>query len=251
MTKRALFLIFGFLLSNTSHAIVSMENLHFGSAEQGAHGTISAGIDGAGGNSERVRASGSTTFQWNLSSSIYYLSFSGAYGKSQDVLSQQEAFAHARRIGNISDQLSWEFFSQLEHDEFARLQLKGLAGSGLRFLLGEKTTAQAFFLGTGAFYSHELIDDQATTENREFKGNFYILFKRKITDRSSFVNTLYVQPLLTDIQDYRVLEHATLKIDITNAIGLKLDLEIRHDNNPPAGVKETDWKYTTSINYSF
>jgi putative salt-induced outer membrane protein YdiY len=65
------------------------------------------------------------------------------------------------------------------------------------------------------------------------------------------VNTLYAQPNVVEPGDFRLLERATLKVNVTNSIALKLDFEVRHDNKPPEQVEKTDYKYTTGIEYSF
>jgi len=257
MKKRALFVIFGFLLNSEAFAIVSLESLHFGDNAPGFKASITASanglarVNGGSSASDRIRGEGTGTLQWNLEDSIYYLSTSGGYGKSGGKIDQNEKFLHARRIANITPKTAWEVFSQMEQDEFARLKLRAIGGGGLRFLLGERKPQQALFVGTGLFYSHELIDDDEDTIEKAIKGNIYLLFKRKLTKNAAFVNTIYVQPNVTSSNDFRILERATLKVSITNSIAIKLDVEVKHDNNPPADVNKTDIKYTTGFEYSF
>lgn len=251
MKNRALFLFFTILLNSNAYAIVSLENLHFGDSKPGFNGSLTGAINGASGNSDRIRGTGTGILQWNLEESVYYLSASTGYGKSQDVVDQNESFLHGRRIADVTKGIAWETFAQMERDEFARLKLRAIGGGGLRFLMGKKTPQHALFLGTGAFYSHELIDDEDKTTNKSVKANVYILFKRKIGQHAAFVNTLYAQPNVVDPNDFRLLERATLRVSVTNSIALKLDLEVRHDNRPPEEVEKTDIKYTTGIEYNF
>ncbi|MDH5545747.1 MAG: DUF481 domain-containing protein [Gammaproteobacteria bacterium] len=251
MKKRVLGPIFFMLLSANAQAIVSMESLHFGDENPGFLGSSSLSIDVARGNAERMRAKGGLTLQWNRSRSIYYSSISAAYGESKNVRDQNEWFMHGRRIGNISDMLAWEVFAQLEREEFARLNLRTLGGSGVRIQLGQKRPQQAFFLGVGAFYSHELINDTTKTVAQEVKGNIYLLFKRSLSNHASFVNTLYWQPNATSLSDYRLLETATLSAKILERLALKISLELRQDSRPPATVKQTDMKLLTGIEFNF
>lgn len=257
MKKRALFIIFGFLLNSEAFAIVSLESLHFGDNAPGFKASIAAGANGVarvnGGTNatDRIRGEGTGTLQWNREDSIYYLSASAGYGKSGGIVDQNEAFVHGRRIANITSKTAWEVFSQLEQDEFARLKLRAIGGGGLRFLLGEKNPQQALFVGTGLFYSHELIDDDEDTIEKAVKGNLYLLFKRKLTENAAFVNTVYMQPNVTSVNDFRILERATLKVSITNRIAIKLDMEVKHDNTPPVDVNKTDIKYTTGFEFNF
>ena len=38
---------------------------------------------------------------------------------------------------------------------------------------------------------------------------------------------------------------------MTNALSLKLSLDLKHDSQPPQDVKKTDITYSTGIEYSF
>ena len=248
---KSTFLAISLFFSVSAHAIVSVDSLHLGKKKQGFYGDITTSLDGSYGNSERIRLQGDGTLNWKLANTLYYLSLSTAYGKSLGLENQNESFLHARRIANITPSFAWEIFSQLERDKFASLRLRGLAGGGIRLLLMQRRPDQAFFVGIGSFYSHELIDDSEQSTESDIKGNLYLIYKKQLTENAIFSNTLYAQPVLNNYQDFRILENMGLKIKISETLALKLDIEVRHDSRPPVDVENTDIKYKTGIEYNF
>jgi putative salt-induced outer membrane protein YdiY len=234
-----------------------MDSLHFDSTNLGITGALSLGLNGATGNTEKMQTNVDAHLKWNKPGFSNIIMVNYQYGKTNEVRDTNKAFLHFRHIHDIQDSnFDWELFSQVERDEFTRLSLRSLIGAGLRMpvIIDEKPTSKHYF-GIGAFYSREslnevnnIIDDGIRNITR---GNFYVLTKMQLTDTTRVYNTLYYQPNLETISDFRLLEVATLKVKMNHSLDLKLGLQITHDSEPVQTIKETDLTYWTGIEYSF
>lgn len=62
---------------------------------------------------------------------------------------------------------------------------------------------------------------------------------------------LSIRALVGAAQDYRLLEQLALVFDITEKLSFKVSLDIKHDNEPPINVRQTDTSYNTGVEYRF
>lgn len=242
-------------LSQPTLAIVNLEDLHLGQPKDGTTGSVSFGLDGASGNSEQSRAQIGGRLEWHKAQTTRLFMANATYGESFGKEDQNKAFAHARNMFEYEKGRTWELFAQIETNKFSRLNFRGLIGTGIRWTLSEKLKDHAMFLGTGFFYSEEelaklnnLSDSGMSSVTR---GNFYLVYKKRLNDTVSLVSTTYVQPALKDVEDVRVLEDAGLQIKLAEQLNLGLSLQISHDSQPPLTVEKTDVIYNTAIEYRF
>jgi len=236
-------------------AIVNMEGLHLGSPAPGFSGELEFSGTGASGNTEKYDLAAGTRLQWHQQKTTDFLLLDYRYGRVAGDTNTDKSFAHFRHIYETGPNLAWEVFVQAEQNEFTRMEFRGLGGAGARFGLGDKSPASARYLGVGAFYVSETLTkvpgltDDGT--ERLWRANAYFVIKYKISDHAGFVSSTYYQPSLKDSGDYRLLETASLAVEITGKLLLKLSIEIVHDNEPPQAVESTDTSYRTGISYIF
>ncbi len=144
---------------------------------------------------------------------------------------------------------------QGEKNEFARLSFRGLIGGGLRFTLAEVPEEVGLYLGAGAYWSRETLDQRTglTDHGSEnfARANLYVVYKHKLNSQLSLISTTYYQPRLSEARDYRALEQAGLAVKMTDKLSLKLSLDIAHDSRPPQSIRQTDTSYNTSLSYRF
>lgn len=245
----------GMAVSNPAPALINMESVHLGVPDPGFSGTANLGLSGASGNSERVLASVNSRLQYYTEQKTSFLIFDYAYGESFSRKDQNKMFLHSRRIRDIDETWAWELFGQVESNEFARLKYRGLLGGGMRASLIPRSKEQGLFIGIGGFYDYEDVSVEGNTTDsgvtHNYFANAYIVFKRKISNTATFVNTTYLQPRFNDTRDFRAFEAAKLNVAIINNLSLNLNLEIVHDNRPPQAVKKTDVSYSTSLQIQF
>ncbi len=144
---------------------------------------------------------------------------------------------------------------QAERDEFTRLSFRGLAGGGLRRTLLERDAVAAAYLGLGIMYEREILRrDFHTSDPRDesiARANTYLSIQTRFNAQTHFSNTVFYQPAVADVTDFRLLEEAAIHVRLAKDMELRLDAEVRYDSRPPQTVKTTDIIYTTGITVSF
>jgi len=250
-----LFLIFLIGWAPPVLAIVNMEDLHLGAQEQGFSGLFSLSGSGASGNTEKYDIRAGTRLQWHQDKTTDFMILDYTYGRASGATYADKGFFHLRHINQIVPELAWEGFGQAERNEFTRLQFRGLAGGGARFTVGERSSLRAQYLGTGVFYISEtltripgLTDDGI---ERLWRANIYYVIKYKVNEHVKLMSSSYYQPAFRKTSDYRVMETASLSVELARRLSLTLGIEVVHDNEPPQAIRSTDVSYRTGISYQF
>ncbi len=238
-----------------AEAIVNVEDIHLGRPDPGFSGHLELGANGASGNTETKNYLASTRLQHYRQGLTRFLTMSYTYGESFEVASEEKSFMHARLIKELSRHWAFDLFAQAESDRFARLNLRALAGGGMRLDAMPDNQRVNLLFGAGVFYSHEDIDDESGAtdagESNFWRGNFYLVYKHKLAEHVNLSYTAYVQPRVDEVKDFRVLEQAGLVMKLNERLSLKIGINVAHDNRPPAGVTKTDTSYTSSLRYDF
>jgi len=240
------------LFSATASAIVNVEDRRDDGDADGSSGAARFSVSGDSGNSDRSDvAIGLRLFRRHEGSEALFLS-DYAYGESQGVKNSNRSFLHLRYGSTFRPGTMIEGFAQVEQDDFARLEFRGLIGTGLRFLMrGDATRAS---LGVGAFHSWERLTDAVPGERRDerlWRANLYFSIDRTLETGLQLHSSTYLQPRIGPMTDFRVLEQFACSVPVTDSIGLRLSLDIVHDSRPPRTVERTDLHYRTTLEVRF
>lgn len=241
------------IVSANANAIVSMESIHTGAPKEGFSGQLELSINGSSGNTDKQEYSLGARAQWHEDTITNYLIASGSYGESNDVKNSDKSFIHARHMRERSSLLTLEGFAQAEQNEFARLEYRGLLGGGARLTLLPRAEKGEAYLGLGAFFSKERIDDSYADGGTEslWRANTYLVLKYQVSDNTSLLSTTYYQPALEETDDYRLTEQAAMKVKLNETLSLLISLDYRYDSLPPTGVEKDDVSYKTSLSWEF
>lgn len=255
MIKPLLFLLLS-VFTLPAWCIVNIENMRVDSADktEGFDSKLSFEVSGSNGNTQKVKAGLGARAQWYSPTGTRFIVLNYEYGESSDIKDTDKKFFHLRNIGYLNGILAWEAFTQIESDEFTRLKLRALIGTGLRWETLH-TETQSIYLGLGVFRSKEEIEQETGVTDSGVsyfnRANTYMVYKLAISDHSRLVNTLYYQPNIDDTSDYRLLEQFGLQMDITRNLSFKLSIDVSHDSMAPQLIKETDTTYNTGFEYNF
>lgn len=239
---------------STVNAIVSMEDMHLGAPPQGFVGSFGLDMELDSGNTEKKGATSGAKFQWTEGKTTDFILMSYEYGEASGIKNKSKGFTHYRHIQQLDDKYAWEGFAQGSFNEFTNLKLRALIGGGVRLTLGERSETRAFLLGLGAFYEREKLDsiypDEANTENK-VRANSYLIIKFQINEHVSLVNSVYYQPSLSEMSDYRLTEDLSLISKLSEVLSLKVGVNIAHDSEPPRDIKQTDTSIKVGIEINF
>ena len=243
--------------SVSTHAIVSVDDVKIDplTQELGVKATINLDLQGKNGNTKNARYSFGTKLQSYNPDSTQLLILNYEYGESSGVKDTDNGYLHLRHVWYYTEDTFLELFAQVEDDEFKRLSIRQLAGGGARFKLIENPVKHSAFLGAGAFYSKEELEDTPTTTDggteRTTRLNIYQVYKYQLNDSARLLNTLYYQPDIKEFSDYRLLDKFTFQVDINKSMSINISLDIARDNKPPQDVEQTDTSYKTGFEYRF
>lgn len=250
--------IFGGLLlvlfMNPVYAIVSMEDAHLVRPEEGWNVTLGLSGSGASGNTEKYDVTTGARVVWQHHNITDMLVLSGSYGRVEGETNTEKGFMHLRHTAPLVNEHYWGVFAQANHNTFTRLKYRGLVGGGVRLTLTEHSDTAAAYLGLGAMYEKEEIEDPAITESRidrVYRANVYLVGKYHLNSAVRFVSSTYYQPSFSDGDDFRALEEAELAVKLDESLDLTLSVNVAHDSRPPIGIERTDIIYSTGIKYKF
>jgi len=242
------------LFTQPALAIVSMQDIHLNPPGEGLGGKLVFDLSTLGGNSNKEEYDVGGNLSWRQGKSASYLLLNRAYGESLSVPYTDKAFVHLREIYQATPRLAWEAFVQGETDRFARLTLRQLYGAGARFTFKPGDNS-LIYLGTGAFSVGETLDDKpGTTDGGTtslVRANLYLVVKYSLNDRIKLINSTYLQPALSDSQDWRMLESLSLQVALSDTLAWKMSLGYRHDNQPPQTLGPLDQSFSSSLVYRF
>ncbi len=235
----------------------AMESLLASEDGEGFAGRLEARLDSSSGNVDKFSADFSNTSLWARQGSYNIFILSGGYGESFSVRNANRLFVHLRHVQDISPNLAWEAFTQGQKDEFKRLRFRGLAGGGLRWPLwpSHRDSGLSSYMGLGAFYSREDLDPKglnlAEREEMVRINSYLSLLYQRPQSPLSFSTTVYFQPQVDRLKDFHLFWESSLNWPLTPRLGLRLSLDVVHDNWPPAEVKKTDRRYRMNWTWSY
>src|SRR5690606_34368289 len=128
--------------------------------EDGLTGQVELKVNWREGNNPIIDLGGAGNLIWRRGRFLGLLVARGNYGRSQGLTLTKKSFEHARARVTLDCRWYWEAFAQHEYDQFRRLSLRALAGTGpvLRVV-----DAKSFGLLAGAAYvlEYEQLDERA------------------------------------------------------------------------------------------
>ena len=177
------------------------------------------------------------------------------YGTSRGLTLSKRTFEHVRTRVWLSCVWRWEAFAQHEYDQFRRLSVRALAGSGpaLQILNTEKIGLLA---GAAYMFEYERLDERMGTidagaRHVAHRASLYLTGTQNVSSNVSFAETIYVQPRFDDARDVRVLAEASVTSKLSKRIALSDALTIAYDRTPPDGVKRYDTQLRVSVIVTF
>jgi hypothetical protein len=162
-----------------------------------------------------------------------------------------EGYTHFRYNYDVSSHIVWEAFTQGQYNERTRSLLRGLLGSGARFKL-KFSTKQRFYFGVAFMYEHNQYND-ATPRQYDVRMSNYLSFNLNFSDKVRFVNTMYYQPLLSDISRHRLASQGSFLFNITKRLVFKATGTMSFDNDIrlPASVPDLIYSWTNGVRWEF
>ena len=244
-------------------AQVNTEKMRVGADAPGWSGALDLSAALQRGNREREVLGAGVRLQYawprledaTAPANVVFLTSNYSFTRLNDSRYINNAISHLRFIRRSGRRVFLEVFGQHQFNEFTRLERRLLLGGGgrLALLRAERTE---IFLGAGYMLERETLDlaadlPDARRSEHHRSTNYLTVRYNSEDDRLRLVHTLYAQPRLDRLQDYRLLSETSFEIQLLRRLALAVNLNVAHDSEPPTGVKETDVVLSNSLRYSF
>ena len=162
-----------------------------------------------------------------------------------------DGFGHLRYNYDVSKKIVFEAFTQAQYNQRTRSQFRGLVGTGARFKF-RLSDKQRFYLGTAVMFEHNQFSD-ATLRQYDVRLSNYLSMNIAISDKVKFNNTTYIQPILTDLSNYRMASQANLLFQISKRLVFKVsaNLVLDRDARLPPSVPDLIYAWTNGLRWEF
>lgn len=256
----ALACVGGLLSANAAYAIINIASKQVGLPEQGWSGEVSIALEGKTGNTHEKDYAGAARVNWRKADDILVFIGGREYGSVNDVIDDDESFAHLRWIHVLNSRWATEAFAQWQQNRFSNTELRELIGGGLRYDFFPGGDELKLAAGIGAFREKEKLD-LVSREDTSYttRANSYIAYEQVFNDRVKLTNVLYYQPAVDEFSDFRMHNDLSLTVKMTQRLALSWRHLTNHDSDPATNynltpalkLEETNTTYLTSFVYTF
>ncbi len=162
------------------------------------------------------------------------------------------SFAHLRYNRSLSKVVTWEVFSQTQHDEIQEIDLRTLLGTGLRLTLVEEEIGYLYLGGAYMFeYEASSSIDIRKIYERNNRVSTYVSLGFRFNESVNISHTTYFQPNLEAFDDHRFSSITDIKAAIIGGFGMQISFEILYDSRPPITVPNTMYDFDFGLILNF
>ncbi|MBU2919329.1 DUF481 domain-containing protein [Psychrosphaera sp. F3M07] len=231
----------------TVHSIDETESIRQRSQNKPNFTNLSIDLSGKKGNSETENVELGIYHSERFEQHFGYIMATREYSKSNGQKNADNSFIHIRYNYYISDNEAVEVFAQTNVDDFKSLESRKLIGLAYR---QEVNSTSSF--GVGIFNEHEeyLVNNETLSfiQNRM---NAYWVVSKKLNELVTLSNTIYYQPNIESLNDWRAYNKLSISSKLTDNISMKFGLQVEHDSKPVLNVEATDVSYQAGFEIEF
>ncbi len=206
------------------------------------------------GNTNLVRVDGGLMSRLVWNDHLFLAVSEGSYGKQDDEPYVNKIMGHLRYLVEFGDYFAIEGYGQSQYDEFRRLAMRALGGTGPRFSF-HKLNFFEISIGTSYLYEYnrydtgEYIDSGDEFEYHRWSSYLYLYLR--LADNLFFNGTIYYQPRFDQFDDYRFFSSLSLDIQLKPFLSFFVQNNIVFDSKPPETVEQRDVVIKTGFKISF
>jgi hypothetical protein len=217
----------------------------------GAAGQVELKLSWREGNNPLFDVGGAGSVVGRLGSTLALVLARGEYGTSRGLTLAKKSFEHARTRIELGPRWRWEAFAQHEYDQFRRLSLRALAGTGPALQLIDDR-AIALLAGAALLFEYERLDRRpgaidAGLRTSALRSSVYLTGHEEPGDGVLIVETIYAQPRVDHPADVRMLGEISVQSKLASRVALKNSFTVAYDRTPPDGVQRYDTQLDVAV----
>jgi uncharacterized protein DUF481 len=179
----------------------------------------------------------------------------GEYGTSRGLTLAKKSFEHVRIRARLDCRWRWEVFAQHEYDQFRRLSLRALVGTGPALQIVD-TRDVAVLTGAAYLYEDERLDTRPGTldagaRSTAHRVSAYVTGHEDLSTGVAIVETVYAQPRIDHPGDLRILGELAVQTKLSSRIALKDSFNVAYDRTPPDRILRYDTSLEISVIVTF
>lgn len=219
-------------------------------APEGLSGAISGAADYRTGNVNYLFLGATPLARYRSGDHLVIGLVRSEYKSSTGDTILSRTFEHLRYRYQLRERLLAEVFAQHEYDGIKRLQLRTLLGAGPKVDL-VKDESYGLALGVAYMIEYERLQDDgeidAGRSDFQHRNSSYLVGHYQLDSRVQLIETVYVQPRLTDVSDTRLLSDSQVTFQITKRLSFATSFSLAYDSRPPATIKRLDTALVSSL----
>lgn len=250
ISKRVFQFLLLFVPTCVFSQIINVESLRKVTDTTGWHGTTSLDFSLTRNTNDLFRVGNKIHLQYKIPNHLFLLVSDFSFERSAGQNFVNQGSVHFRHNVKLSELLVWEGLVQGQYNSIAKINFRGLLGTGPRFkLIGHEK--HRLYVGTIILFEYEEIKNAPLLINRDMRGSFYVSLSVYPTERITLVSTSYYQPLLSHWSDHRFATENSVVIDLIDKLSLKTSYILTFDSHPAEEVNTTFYNLTTGLVYTF
>lgn len=163
---------------------------------------------------------------------------------------QNSGATHLRYNYRFHPRIAWEAFVQAQYNKVAKIDFRGLLGTGPRFKLTPYENYKVY-LGVTFMMEQEELSDKVTPVERILRGSSYLSMSLYPTETLTIVGTTYYQPRFSHFSDYRVSSETSLVFNIFSHLAFKTSYVFIFDSSPAEDIPTSQYHLKTGVVYTF
>ncbi|WP_066220503.1 DUF481 domain-containing protein [Formosa haliotis] len=249
--KLNLLLLFFIINTSLSAQILNVENLRVDSDTTGFSGGAELNINFIK-NTRNIFTLNTSLFAQYQNKKHLYLLIGNVDFKTideEDIINK--GTFHLRYNYETGPVLILEAFIQAHSDAISNIDERHLVGAGPRFRLVDKPKKK-LFLGTLLMYEYEKERGDITPRyHNDVRFSGYLTFDYHFLSILSFKTTTFYQPVVNELNDYRLNTYNTFSVEIIKNLQLNISYILQFDTRPVEGIPTTQFQLLNGISYTF
>ena len=235
-------------------AQVNTEKFRKALYKEGLSGHVELDFSSRSGNVDitKVNIENRTDYIWK--NMISFMIIKGDYGWQGGSQYSNEALAHLRHVFSMKANLQPEIFTQIDYNKKRLLSFRGLIGGGLRVPIYNSNITKLWY-GAALMVEQERLDltgiENHKKKTQVIRWSSYLSSNINFNEQIKWTSTTYLQPIINDFGDTRILSETNLEVELIKHMSLILGFQMRYDSEPPKGIKSFDTTLRTGIGISF
>lgn len=234
-----------------AHAgIYNVQSILATEAESGLSGAISGSADWRTGNVDYLFLSATPLARYHSGNHLIIGLAQANHKTSEGDIIISRFFEHLRYRYQFSNRILGEVFGQHEFDAVKRLQSRALIGVGPKLeIVNDKS--YGIDIGVSYMFEYEKLQNDGPPDSGasdlQHRSSTYLVGHYELDERVQLVESLYVQPRVTDAGDLRVLNESQLTFKLTEKLSFATAFTIAYDSTPPDTIKKLDTALKSSL----